>query len=801
MNLGINGICQNLAKNCIDVRFSHQFFKEGREMNRRKFLKSGLFCISGVHGVLKGNPAFSENSDTNRAHAFVRRHNGVPTLFLDGKPVFYSGMWVTTPSPKHWGHAPESWPHPHRGDSDTAQRTAATGAHIYAFGVGHEWRGPGEGYDGHFDFSDVKASFQRIINADPEARFHLRINLECQRWWEKAYPNECEVTSEGRQPVPSYASTVWRDEAIEFLRRYVAHIREIGMAERVIAYQVMAGETGEWTRFSSSGAAPCGDYSEPMRRHFRWYLREKYGGDAALLRNAWSDANISFETADVPNDAEQLETKHFHFRDPGREQKTIDYFLCLADLCSGLVVDYCRSVKEANRGTALAGAFYGYTMTCAYNETFYNQGTHAPTEYSHYQRGGHLGFWKVLNSPCVDFVVSPISYGFRGIGGDGPSAFLEESVRLHGKFLIIEDDTRLHDTPPGTRYGRARNSRESAAILTRNFARAVCRGQGQWRAPYGIPEFHTLLRRFNRIGEFALLTERSPSAEVAVLIDEESIQYGAVRYPMDLANLSHQTLMGLARFGAPYDLYHLNDFADGNMPSYKLYIFLNAFCLTSARRRRLIREIQKDGRTALWIYAPGYIDGSGFSLDAMHELTGFTFDKNDFPWPFFMHITDFTHPATRDIPQDLFWNYAAAIGPIFSLRDESMHVLGDVVFSQGECLAGMGIQTFANWTSLYCAVPNIPAPVLRGIARSAGVHIYNADGDVLHASRNILGVHTVSGGNRIFSLPERAEIVYDLMNDTVLTENADSFSAVLEPVSPGIYYFGEKKSVRSLREL
>ena len=51
---------------------------------------------------------------------------------------------------------------------------------------------------------------------------------------------------------------------------------------------------------------------------------------------------------------------------------------------------------------------------------------------SYYERSGHLGLAQVLASPHVDFLVSPYSYGFRGIGGDGPSMLPSESLRLHG---------------------------------------------------------------------------------------------------------------------------------------------------------------------------------------------------------------------------------------------------------------------------------------------------------------------------------------------------------------------------------
>lgn len=56
-----------------------------------------------------------------------------------------------------------------------------------------------------------------------------------------------------------------------------------------------------------------------------------------------------------------------------------------------------------------------------------------------------------------------------------------------------------------------------------------------------------------------------------------------------------------------------------------------------------------------------------------------------------------------------------------------------MVYSQGNCRPGFAVKAFPNWTSLYVAAPNIPANVLRSIARFAGAHIYSDDADVIYA--------------------------------------------------------------------
>ena len=786
-------------------------------MKRRDLIKMiPLTMIGYAASSLKSGSSLWDE-DSSDIYAAIKQHNGTPTLFLDGKPCHYSGMWVSPPSPTHWGHANWSAEHPSNGDSDTAQRMAKTGTHIYAFEVGSEWCGPREGQTGHFDFSGVEAKFRQILKTDPEARLHLRIQLEQGKstrgkkaWWPEVYPDECEVTTEGKQPEQSFASLVWRDEAKEFLKKYIEHIRKTGLEKYVIAYQVMAGQSGEWTKWSSSGTEHCGDYSGPMSLHFRDFLIDKYLGDTNALRSAWNDQEITFEKVEAPTRKEQLQTRHYSFRDPAFEQKVIEYYTCFANLCSDLIVDFCHTIKVATNNKAMAGVFYGYTLCAPYNQDFfgernYGSGSYSEMEegnsnlYSKIQRDGHLAFHRILNSSFVDFVVSPVGYGFRGIGGDGPGAFLTESIRLHGKLGIVEDDVRLHDAPQNRKqtpliYGRTSSLQESIAILRRNFSRALIHGQGIWRAPVADAELYPTLKRFNELGSFALQLDRKPQAEIAILVDEESMIYETPRYNLNLASIPDQIYQGFSRLGAPSDFYLLDDFLERKLPPYKLYVFLNSYHLDSSRRQALITELRKDGRMALWIYGPGYINERP-SLENMTWLTGFKFAMGQLPWPAFMHVTDFDHPITERLPQDLFWNFNSSLAPLFSLDDPDARTLCNIVFSQGSCVPGMGIKVFPDWTSIYSGIPNIPAPVLRGIARFAKVHLYNDEGDVLHASRQLICVHTISGGMRTFILPKEVEEVYDLFENRTIALKTSSYKVVLSPASTNLYYTGDSQLI------
>jgi hypothetical protein len=721
--------------------------------------------------------------------AEIKPYNGAPTLFLNGKPAFYGTWWTSPPTVDGWTAA------------DVAKKNAAeTGIHIYAFDIGStEWCGPGPGRPSHYDFSTVKARFNQVLAADPNALFHLRIYLEMaegqSQWWHDMYPEEREIVSDGTPHRQSYASKLWREQAKAFLRAFVAYLKQVDLFKRVVSYQVGTGHTGEWVKGKLSMFFLTGDYSKPMAQHFRSWLRQKYNNDPAVFQRAWNKQGTSFENAEVPTAAEQFEAKHMTFRDPQTEQNVIDYYQCLAELCGDLVVDFCTTVKEATAGKALAGAFYGYLMELAWNAGFFAEGPGSP--YSSYQRSGHLGLGRVLESPQVNFLVSPYSYGFRGMGGEGVSMLPTESVRLHNKMYLMEDDSRTHtDADPA--YGRARNLDEATALLRRNFGTIATHGQGIWWLahkghiePNLEPAFKPMLKEFAKLGAFALETDRTPGAEIAVFLDDESFFYETVKNELDVPLIFHQRLVGLPRLGAPFDLYLLNDFLKGSLPPYKLYVFLNAFRLDETRRAALKKELCKDGRTALWIYAPGYIKDDA-SVENMRELTGISFVRNEHPWPSFLHITDFRHPITSRLPQDLFWDNQSHVGPQFHVADKEARVLGEAVFAQGTCQPGFVIKEFPAWKSIYVAVPNIPARVLREIARFANVHLYNEEGDVLAVSRNLLSVHTMSGGKRTFRLPATAEVVFDLFDRKVVATAANEFEVSLPPASTSLYFTGKK---------
>lgn len=762
-----------------------------------------------------------------RPFAEVKPHHGTPTVFIGGKPSPYHMAWLQTPDPKN---------------RDAVRRTVAaiskrTGVHLYAiengtasFGLTKDWvPGPGPGHEGDFDFSGLSDDFQPILDGDPEARFHVRMFLEYNpdwaksRWWAERHPEECLVNSDGWQAEESFASLVWRAQVKDFIRAFVAHAKVLPFFDRILAYQINIGTTCEWFKYGLNLGNVCGDYSPPMQRYFRSFLKQRYGNDEAALRAAWADPNVTFETAEVPTHPQQFAAAHYILRDPATEQRAIDYLRATSALNAELAEEFCGTVKEATQRRAMAGVFCGYWIGFQLNSDYFRDTTDLPAAHTRLQRTGHLGLHRILHSPDIDFLVSPMEYSFRGVGGHCPSMIPIDMVREHGKLYIQENDDRCWH-PTLRDYSGCRTVGEFCATYRRTLVDAITTGQGTWctSIPHHIQKseaiagdpvgmFHSIVvkdlpadecARFvkefaacHRAGEFALDVDRSSSAEICVLMDDESFYHQTYLKNLELPGVHAQCVRHLPRLGAPADIQALDDFLDGRLRPYKLYLFLNALALNDARRAKLKRQIRKDGRVAVWVYASGALNRD-LSPVNVAEVTGIQVAMTKTPWGPFMNVTDYKHPITRALPEGYQWGTDLNLSPTFYVADPKARSLADVVHAQGRCAEGLAVKEFTNWKSVFCAVPGIPPDVLRGMARYAGVHLYSEAGDVLFAVKELLAVHTVRGGTHTFRLPKKVGVVYDVFSGKIVARNTARFTVRLAEISTSMWYTGPAETLR-----
>jgi hypothetical protein len=181
----------------------------------------------------------------------------------------------------------------------------------------------------------------------------------------------------------------------------------------------------------------------------------------------------------------------------------------------------------------------------------------------------------------------------------------------------------------------------------------------------------------------------------------------------------------LPRCGVPFDTYELSDILNPQLPDYKVYLFLNAFTLSAQMREQMKEKVRKSGKTALWVFAPGYYGIGEGSLEKVSDMVGvpLKFRKND----------KSCHYKTM----------ISAVGNDTCERD--------------------------GWRSVFLPEPP-DAAVLREAFRSAGVHVWMNTDDVLSAGRGYLMVHASSPGLKEIQLPGHFD-AQEIFNATLPLEN------------------------------
>jgi hypothetical protein len=409
---------------------------------------------------------------------------------------------------------------------------------------------------------------------------------------------------------------------------------------------------------------------------------------------------------------------------------------------------------------------------------------------------GHMDYDNLLKSPYIDCFCSLHSYDHRKPGGITLSGAPVDSASLYGKMPFSEDDPRTHLASANALHkqeGRSDNIFQTLNIIKRDFAYFLSKSSGFWYMDWGNGWFNDdkimdLLGKIKNIAQMSLSKDRRKSNQIAVIVSENSYNY--LRSSDNLLNdlVINQVFTQLPQIGAPFGTYHLG--ALDKMPDHELYIFLNAFKLSDKDKKAIDAKIKKKGKTALWLYAPGYVTDKDLSLKAIEELTGIKLSKVDAA----LNLTAKTINTSFDkgrFKNGIEWgNFEKKVGPVFYCSDPdivSLAVYGD---ASGEKLAGKNAlvaKKMDNWRSIWCGVPNIPADLLKEIARSAGVHIYSESDDYLVANRYMVSLHAKEGGEKTIYLPRRMKVT-DVFSGKIISANADKFKVHMEKAETGLWF-------------
>jgi len=688
--------------------------------------------------------------------AEVKRHNGTPTLFINGRP--HNGMaWATY--------------HP---TVEVFRDFAKAGVTLYTFsgtpteaGYGLSktvWTGPDT-----YDYSEFDQRVLMLLEANPDAYFFPRLYVHAPKWWSEQHPDDTVVADSkdgeyvpfihaGGKPAPSWASEAWRRDTVTGLKRLIEHIEDSPYADRVVGYHIASGTTEEWMMWGANENQWV-DYSPVNVSRFRAWLKAKYRTHQRL-RAAWGEGNVTFETAGIPTKAERQRAELGALRDPNKEQPAIDYYQYNSALVADAICYFAKAVKDLTRREKIVGVFYGYLLQLCGEQR--------------QQNAGHLALGQVLASPDVDFLCSPTSYAFRQLGGEGTSHFMSlfGSVKLHGKLWFDENDIRtsLSGGHVGA-WGRPADIKGDLLQQDKELANCLVHGAAQWWFDVGGNRYNetALMGRIGHLAERAseaIVLDRTSTDQVAMIVDETSLAYLRVGDPLGRWLLLGQ-LPQLHRIGAPVGHYLVTDLPE--IVDRKVFFFMTIFAPTEADRKA-IDALKQDGHVLVFCWASGLYRNGQLDESAMTDLTGIKLRMSKDPSVLRVTLNG-QHQMTEGL-EGVSYGVDHKTLPVIYADDLQATLLGTLPDGK----PGLVVKEHEGWTAIHSAAPLLPAALMRRIARRAGVHLYLETDDIVWATRDVLAVSVKDPGTRTIRLPRKAK-VRDLYAGKTVGETIDSFQA------------------------
>lgn len=569
--------------------------------------------------------------------AEIRQVNGYPALYIDGKrtaPLMYAL-------------------HDHPMGVPRSEFGRKNIPHFYKVGINiisvcssieRDWKEDG-GYDASHPIDCIKA----VKELHPKAKLHFRLNLTPPYWWMRKYPEELIKyygvesvdTGAGRNVTEkdktneiraSFVSERWIYDVQNVLTKFCQVLKTSGLDDEVVSVQLAYGTYGEWHMYGNyyGNRTYEGDYSEPMLRFFRNYLKEKYKTNEALCE-AWKES-VTFETAELatPSMRHELQDNNA-YRYPEGSMRAIDSLKCFHLGAPYAISKFAKQLKESWGEGLLVGAFYGYYFGCG--DVFSRM------------LEPHL----LLNDKNIDFLAAPNAYTANKFSGN--TAFLRycaESVRLNGKLFLNEMDQGYkafyNYRGKGNVY-LCENNEEYNSLMKRNVLENVLRGMGAWYFDHNHPEdFYKPIKigywddpeRLAAIKEVREFTGKIPEirpnytscADVLLVFDTESVYYqGLYEGAQDKHNTYNQFDFwdAIAKSGVAYDTIWLYDLLKCDITKYKCVLFVSCDAMCKKEYAYIRKTVMGGGRTVAFIGNNGYIVDNKMALSNMSELYGYAF--------------------------------------------------------------------------------------------------------------------------------------------------------------------------------
>lgn len=613
--------------------------------------------------------------------------------------------------------------------AEQLKQAADSGVQFVTFSIFGIWQKPGTSPD----YSALQHACDMILKAHPGARLIPRIDLRFPpEWWAACHPDELmKFKPDLQNNYPSTASKLYLREAADALRR-VIRFCEQRYPEHMAGYHITGGNTQEWFYYQVANPALSG------------YDRR--------TDEAWREFSGAASAAGAVPSPERRRTDGKHlFLHPGKDREVLAFREFRQKLMVDSLLHLARVVRSEVGRTRLCLTFYGYLFE------FSSMGN-GPGETGHYL------LERLLDSPDIDIICSPLSYRDRQYGGGGAIMTPAESITRAGKLYLLEDDTSTHiATASGNTFAGHESGvthpQETIQLLRRNLMLTLSRNAGFWWMDLqGAGWFNdsALWKQQEFFRDWMNRNMQHPTPyrpEIGVFLDEKSMC--AITGPgMTDCTTTPLIAQGRAdwnRIGAPYGQYLLRDLpavTDGT----KLHIVAGAYALHRDERVALNNVLA--GKAVIWAYAPGFLDldRGEFSTGAVQEVCGFQVQLQE---DVSFRVT--ATPAGRSL------GLPEHFGPERQLHPVSP-VLAVVPASGDSVLAVYSNGTPAvvlRGKQLFCGTTRIPVALYRAMAEIGGCHLYTGEEAAVYANNGYLGVCAVRDGSLHVKFPAAVKTVLE----------------------------------------
>ena len=394
----------------------------------------------------------------------VSEHGGVPTLFVNDKPITAVAYMTYFTSNNRYSNFSQAGFRLFSMPVFFASQTINEISKFPPFMPGIFDNGE------HFDIFDNEV--RRILNACPDAMIFPRVNCSLPREWEDAHPDElCDTRRRS-----CFSSELWIEETERLLTKFVRHVQSMDYADNIIGYQIAGGNTEEWLPFDQNG-------SVGLR------AREKYARLTGKLYQKGED--------------------YSHDR---------DFYALLSRTVAERIDRLASHTKKLVNGKQIVGTFYGYTLECptgcsghlALGELLRSDSIDFICSPISYMENRPFG----IDHPCMLPVDS--------LKLHGKLYFAEHDTRTD---LSRPPNDQPHYNK-AIWFGPDRST--SLEVIKQHFCRSLTHGHAMWWFDmwggwFDAPEYMSLLTEALEISASSISLSMKSTAEVAIFIDESAM--------------------------------------------------------------------------------------------------------------------------------------------------------------------------------------------------------------------------------------------------------------------------------------